>query len=104
MIRSDLNIQGFTMDGTWLKPVNAIRVDVIVQSSGAGGTCQQRGGAGERRLISYDASALPDQLPITVGRGGGGGRCANPECPVCINPANNEGSDGYVVIITSTTR
>lgn len=101
MIRSDLNIQGFTRDGIWCKPDNAGRVDVIVQSSGAGGTCQQRGSDGERRLISYDAAGLPDQMPITVGRGGGGGKCANAECPICTNPQNNEGNDGYVVIITS---
>jgi hypothetical protein len=102
VIRSDLNIQGFTRDGLWTKPENAGRVDVIIQSSGAGGTCQQRGTDGERRLMSYDAATLPSQIPITVGRGGGGGLCGNPACPVCSqSPQRNEGSDGYVVIITT---
>jgi len=101
MIRSDLNIQGFTRDGVWIKPDDAGRVDVIVQSSGAGGTCTQRGGDGERRLMSFDASALPDQMPIAVGRGGGGGICGVTNCQRCTNPQANEGSDGYVVIITS---
>jgi len=102
MIRSDLNIQGFNRDGTWVKPENAFRIDVIVQASGAGGTCRQRGADGERRLMSFDASALPDEMPIVVGRGGGGGLCGDSNCPVCRNgPQANEGSDGYVVIITS---
>jgi len=102
MIRSDLNIQGFTRDGTWIKPEDAGRVDVIVQASGAGGTCKARGADGERRLMSFEASALPDQMPIVVGRGGGGGLCADANCPICRStPQANEGSDGYVVIITS---
>lgn len=101
MICSGLNIQGFTCDGEWVKPENAGRVDVIVQSAGAGGTCQQRGADGERRLMSYDASALPDRMPIAVGRGGRGGSCG-PGCAECYaDDHRNDGSDGYVVVITS---
>jgi hypothetical protein len=102
VIRTSLNIQGFTTDGVWQKPEHAGRVDVIVQSAGAGGTCKQRGTDGERRLISYDASTLPDTMAIVIGRGGRGGLCGNPTCQVCsANPQHLEGTDGYVVIITS---
>jgi hypothetical protein len=106
---SDPAIRFFREDGTWFKPAGAVRVDVVLRGGDGGSPTGTRGGDGGGAsytsaliiptdsvlypdpagrhgrfgVMSYAAEDLPDQLQVTVGKGG-----------------RPDGQDGYVLIIT----
>jgi hypothetical protein len=82
------DIQYFASSGTWVKPPRAVRVDTVVRAAGAGGATGKDGADGEVSVTSYPAGDLPDEVTITVGRGGRG----------AVGGGN--GADGYALIVT----
>jgi hypothetical protein len=88
------DIQYFPASGTWVKPEGAIRSDVVLCASGAGGALAfgggvgQDGGDGEITVQSFAADDLPAELTVTVGKGGRGAGAAG------------DGADGYALVIT----
>ena len=68
------DIQYFGSDGTWTKPPGAVRADVVIQGAGGGGAITVR---------SIPAGNLPDEITVTIGKGGRPG-----------------GRDGYALIVT----
>jgi hypothetical protein len=82
-------IQYFAESGTWVKPVAAVAVDVMLCAA-AGGLALGYGGGkymigtdGELTVRRFPAGELPAEVTVTVGKGGRPG-----------------GRDGYALIIT----
>ena len=93
--------QVFTAAGTWAKPAGAVSVRVEVIGSGGGGGAGRRtpsgtvgcgggsGGSGGYSWGHFDASTLPDTVPVAVGTGGAGGTP-----PATDNTNGGNGSNG----------
>lgn len=86
-------IQYFAENGQWTKPPAAVRVDILLKGAGGGGAFGVRsigraGQDGELRCAAFAASALPDTVEVSVGRGGAGALSAG------------DGADGYALILT----
>jgi hypothetical protein len=79
------DIQYFEVDGTWVKPPGAVRVDIVLRPAGGGGSAPivADGLRGRGYVQSIAASLLPDLVSVTVGKGGRPG-----------------GQDGCVLVIT----
>lgn len=79
-----VDVQVFDADGTWIKPDDAIAVEVIVLGAGGGGGGGQAatfagpdqggagGGGGGRSSFFFVGSSLPDTVAVTVDQGGVG--------------------------------
>jgi hypothetical protein len=95
MTRPD--IQYFDSDGTWVKPLGAIRSDIVLQAGGSGGAVgisyetdtglagltYPGGEDGGITAQSIPAADLPDEVSVVVGFGGRPG-----------------GRDGYALMVT----
>jgi hypothetical protein len=85
------DIRVYESDGLWAKPPGAVDVEVIARGGDGGSTdtywghevTSTPGAKGVVTAVSLTAAELPDELHVTVGKGG-----------------RPDGRDGYVVIIT----
>jgi hypothetical protein len=104
------DIQYFEVDGTWVKPPGAVRVDIVLKGGDGGNATDAGGGEGGGAtfidpvripasvatarspqdgnhgilgVMSFDAADLPGPVSVTIGKGGRPG-----------------GQDGYALIIT----
>ena len=82
------DIQYFAESGTWIKPYGAVRADIVLQGGGGGAAVRgqaaiQPGKNGAITVQSIPADELPDEVTVTIGRGGRPG-----------------GRDGYALIVT----
>lgn len=83
-----LNIQSFTADGTWNRPVGSYTWAVVTMISAGGGgggglgshssnfpgpLGGQAGGGGEKKTFAIAFASLPSSVPVVVGAGGPGG-------------------------------
>jgi hypothetical protein len=88
------DIQYFPASGVWHKPARAARADIVLHGAGSGGMTRaviaDRGeniisanGTGSIQVFSFAADELPDEVKVTVGRGG-----------------QPDGRDGYALVVT----
>jgi hypothetical protein len=112
------DIQYFAKSGVWVKPPAAVRVDVFLYGAGGGagqimgvgpvGLTRRDGQSGEMLCNSFDASQLPEQVDVHVGKGGrGGGSSASFVLPFGTggwqSASGGDGADGYALILTHMT-
>jgi hypothetical protein len=109
---SNLDVQLFREDGTWIKPPGAVTVDVILAGTDAGGYQTGHGVAasgkssdllfrrGEISAVVLRADELPDQMPVTVGAAGRGTGGSGSSPGLLTFSRSAPPRDGLAVIIT----